>query len=129
MITEIIRSNKKNLGSPDAVKEFAFGKLENVAIGGMSLSRITLQPGWKWSEHVRPLAQTDSCQTQHIQYVISGKIMVQMDDGQRIELGAGDFVVLAPGHDAWVVGDEPFVAVDFSPDMKFYAHQDNEGRS
>ena len=85
------------------------------------LTRCTLQPGWRWSQHVRPLTRTESCQVQHIQYVLSGRLTIRMDDGSRLDLQAGDFAVIAPGHDAWVVGDEPFVAVDFSPEMQTYA--------
>jgi quercetin dioxygenase-like cupin family protein len=123
MTTMTLKSSKKNLGSPDVAKEFPFGRLEYVSVNDVPLSRITLQPGWKWSRHIQPMAHTETCQAQHVQYVISGRIVIQMDDGDQIELGPGDFGVIAPGHNAWVIGNEPFVCVDFSSDMKAYAEQ------
>jgi quercetin dioxygenase-like cupin family protein len=70
-------------------------------------------PGWKWSEHVRPIAKTDSCQAAHTGYFVSGRMKVVMDDGQEMEYGPGDFAIMAPGHDAWIVGDEPCVVIDW----------------
>ncbi len=109
-----MRLAKKNLGNPDRTMEIPHGKVEQVELEDTALARITLQPGWKWSQHVRPEVHTDSCQSPHIQYIIRGRLMIAMDDGTKTELEAGDFVVIPPGHDAWVVGNEPFVAVDFT---------------
>lgn len=122
MITETVQLAKKNLGTPDKTTEFPHGRLEHVSLEDMALARITLQPGWKWSQDVQPQAKTESCQSHHIQYIISGRLMIAMDDGARTELQPGDFVLIPPGHDAWVVGDEPFVAVDFSG-LKQYVHE------
>jgi uncharacterized cupin superfamily protein len=71
------------------------------------------EPGWRWSEHMKPIAGTDSCEATHLIYAISGKMHVVMNDGSEGDIGAGDFASISPGHDAWVVGDEPFVGVDF----------------
>lgn len=75
--------------------------------------RITLQPGWRWSEHVKPAAGTEWCEAPHFQYVISGHLHAVMSDGAEMDAGPGDVNVLPPGHDGWVVGDEPVVAVDW----------------
>ena len=82
-------------------------------IGGAEIGRLTLQPGWRWSEHVKPIAKTDSCQAAHVGYFVSGRMKVVMDDGEELEFGPGDFATMAPGHDAWTVGDEPCVVIDW----------------
>jgi quercetin dioxygenase-like cupin family protein len=128
MITEALRFAKKNLDSPDTTRECGHGKMEFVGLDDAALTRITLQPGWKWSEHVRPMVKTESCQTHHLQYVLSGRLRIIMDDGGRSELGPGDFASIPPGHDAEVIGNEPFVCVDFSADMKQYAEESHEGQ-
>jgi len=99
--------------SPDEVREFPKGRLELVKIGGATIGRATLQPGWKWSTSVQPLAKTKSCEASHFQYHVAGKLMVKMDDGTIIECNPGDVSLLPLGHDAWVVGDEAVVVVDF----------------
>jgi hypothetical protein len=103
----------KRFNSPDEVREFPKGKLELVKIGGAMIGRATLQPGWKWSTSVQPIAKTKSCEAPHFQYHIAGTLMVQMDDGTKFECKPGDVSLLPTGHDAWVVGDEPVVIVDF----------------
>ncbi|MDI3329608.1 MAG: cupin domain-containing protein [Micrococcus sp.] len=103
----------RNVSAPDEVREFPLGKGEIVNIGGGQVARMTLQPGWRWSEHVRPVAGTDLCQAPHFQYVISGQVRVRMSGGDEFDVGAGDVVLLQPGHDAWVVGDEPVTVVDW----------------
>jgi quercetin dioxygenase-like cupin family protein len=112
----------KNLGSPDETRPFAAkGRAEVVSVGGTTILRGTFEPGWRWSEHVKPLAGTDSCRTGHTGYVVSGRMHVRMDDGTEREIGPGDAVRIAPGHDAWIVGDEACVFIDFTaPD---YARQ------
>jgi len=102
-----------NFEKPDEVREFPKGRVEIVRIGGTTVGRATLQPGWKWSTCVKPIAKTNSCEAAHFQYQLSGVVMVKMDDGTELELRAGDVSLLPPGHDAWVVGDEPVVVVDF----------------
>jgi quercetin dioxygenase-like cupin family protein len=105
---------KKSLDSPDETRTFAQGELRTVTLGDFKVARAVFQPGWKWSEHVKPIVQTDSCQVKHTGYVVSGQLKVVMDDGSEMEFGAGDAYVIDPGHDGWVVGDEPYVAVDVS---------------
>ena len=103
----------KSLNSPDSTTTpFEKGKIETVTVAGVTLLRETLQPGWKWSEHVKPNVKTDSCQKRHLKYIISGKQKVVMNDGTEVELVPGDFAVIEPGHDAWVVGDEPNVLLE-----------------
>jgi hypothetical protein len=105
---------------PDDVRKFTNGKIELANLGETAIGRITLQPGWKWSNDVKQIVNTNSCQLPHTQYVISGSLRVRMDDGTEQEFGPGDAMYVPPGHDAWVVGNQPFVAVDFTG-MKEYA--------
>lgn len=102
----------KNLDSPDERRSFPKGKIELVTVGGITFGRATLEPGWKWSESVKPIAKTESCKAPHTQYHVSGRLRVRMDDGAEYEFGPGDVSFLPYGHDAWVVGDEPVVVVD-----------------
>jgi uncharacterized RmlC-like cupin family protein len=106
--------------NPDDVRKFANGKVELANLGDTTIGRITLEPGWKWSNDVKHIVNTNSCQLPHTQYVISGRLRVRMDDGTEQECGPGEALYVPPGHDAWVVGNEPFVAVDFTG-MKEYA--------
>jgi quercetin dioxygenase-like cupin family protein len=103
----------KNLASPDDTRTFESGKLELINIGGGTIGRLTLQPGWRWSKHVKPIAKTEWCEAPHFQYQVSGRLRVKMEDGAEFELGPGDVSVLPKGHDAWVVGNEPVVLVDW----------------
>src|SRR5436305_3831053 len=113
---------KKNLDQPDERREFPQGRLELVTVNGVTFGRATLQPGWRWSTSVKPLAKTASCEAPHLQYHVSGRLRVVMDDGSAMEFGPGDVSLLPPGHDAWVVGDEPVVVIDISG-MVDYAKQ------
>ncbi len=104
----------KTFESPDEVREFqGNGHADVVEVGGRTVGRGVFEPGWKWSENVKPIAGTDSCQVSHLGYVISGRMRVVMDDGSDGEVGPGDVCAIPPGHDAEVVGDEPCVLVDF----------------
>lgn len=103
----------KNFRNPDEVREFPLGRLELVTIGGVVVGRATFQPGWRWSTSVQPLVKTRSCEAPHFQYQVSGQVHVVMDDGTEFDCGPGDVSLLPMGHDAWVVGDEPVVVVDF----------------
>jgi hypothetical protein len=82
-------------------------------IGGQTIGRGTFEPGWRWSNDVKPLAGTDSCQVSHLAYVVSGRMGIRMDDGSEVKIGPGDVFACPPGHDAWVVGDQSCVSVDF----------------
>ena len=106
--------------NPDEVRNFTNGKVELANLGDAAIGRITLEPGWKWSKDVKHIVNTNSCQLPHTQYTISGRLRVKMDDGAEQEFGAGEAMYIPPGHDAWVVGNEPFIAVDFTG-MKEYA--------
>ena len=103
----------KSLSKPDEVRTFDKGKLEIINIGGRTVGRATFQPGWRWSKSVKPLVNTKSCEAPHFQYHISGTIRIKMDDGTERDVKAGDVSLLGAGHDAWVIGDEPVVIVDF----------------
>ncbi|MEE1823906.1 cupin domain-containing protein [Streptomyces sp. BE20] len=100
---------------PEEVRPFEGGKGEVrlVNLDGGAVGRGVFEPGWQWSKHIRPIAQTDSCQAAHVGYVVSGRMAIAMDDGEEAEFGPGDFMICPPGHDAWVVGDEPAVILDW----------------
>jgi hypothetical protein len=108
------KMQRRNLSDCQEVREFERGKVEVVALGGVTFGRATLAPGWKWSTCVKPLVKTKSCEAPHLQYHISGRLHVVMDDGSEEEFGAGDVSLIPPGHDAWVVGQEPVVLIDVS---------------
>lgn len=107
------RAELKSFDKPDEVREFPKGRLELVKIGGATVGRAIFEPGWRWSTSVQPLAQTKSCEAPHFQYHVSGVLKVLMDDGTELECRPGDVSLLPSGHDAWTVGDEPAVVVDF----------------
>jgi mannose-6-phosphate isomerase-like protein (cupin superfamily) len=111
--TELETSEAKSFDRPDDIREFPHGRLELVRIGGAIVGRSILQAGWRWSESLQSMAQTESCEAAHFGYLISGTLRVRMDDGNEFECKAGDVCLIAPGHDAWVVGNEPVVLVDF----------------
>jgi len=112
----------KSLNSPGEVRTFDKGKLELINIGGATIGRAVFEPGWRWSTSVKPLVNTKSCEAPHFQYHISGTLKIVMDDGTEKECKAGDVSLLPSGHDAWVVGNEPVVVVDFQG-MVDYAKQ------
>lgn len=106
---------RKSLDSPEETRPFeeGKGKLELVNLQGGSVGRATFEPGWQWSKHVKPIAGTESCQSAHVAYFVSGRMKVVMDDGEEMDYGPGDFAVMPPGHDAWTVGDEACVVIDW----------------
>jgi mannose-6-phosphate isomerase-like protein (cupin superfamily) len=104
---------KKSFDSPDEVRSPEKTRLEVVNLGSVKAARMTAQPGWRWSECIKPVAGTDSCQTHHVGTVVSGGLRVQHNDGSSVDLTPGDAYVIEPGHDAWVTGDAPFVALEF----------------
>jgi hypothetical protein len=106
-------TEKRSFGSPDETRSFEYGKAEILSMGGSEIGRLTLEPGWKWSDHVKPLAGTDLCEAPHFQYHVQGTLHVLMADGTEFDAHAGDVTSLPEGHDAWVVGDEPVVVVDW----------------
>lgn len=106
---------RKSLNSPEETRQFAEGKgkLELVNTESGPVGRATFEPGWRWSLHVKPIANTESCQAPHLGYFVSGRMAVRMDDGEELEYEPGDFAVIPPGHDAWIVGQEPCVVIDW----------------
>lgn len=103
----------KRFDAPDEVREFEKGRFEVVRLGGMTIGRAIYQPGWKWSEHVGKGMGKSSCDVEHVGMVVSGRATAAMDDGDVIEMRAGDLFYIPPGHDSWVVGDEQYVSLHF----------------
>jgi hypothetical protein len=106
-------SEQKTFDEPDETRTFEQGQLDLVRIGDSDIGRLTLQPGWRWSDHVKPIAGTELCEAPHFQYHLAGRLHIRMADGSELEAGPGDVTALPSGHDAWVVGDEPVVLVDW----------------
>ena len=103
----------KTFGKPDELREFPRGRAEIVSVGGAEIGRLVFEPGWRWSNDLKPIAGTNSCEAPHFQYHVSGRLAIQMDDGTELIAEPGDITSLPSGHDAWVVGDEPVVVVDW----------------
>jgi quercetin dioxygenase-like cupin family protein len=103
----------KSTNTPDETRTFEKGKIELVKVGGTTIGRAVFQPGWRWSTHVKPIAKTKSCEAPHLQYTVSGTLHVRMDDGTERDIRAGEVALIPPGHDGWVVGNEPVIVVDF----------------
>ncbi len=122
MALAIEQMQKKSLSHPDEIRSFDKGRLELVTLGDVTFGRATLEPGWKWSTSVKPLVQTESCQAAHLQYHVAGRLHVVMDDGSEMEFGPGDVSLLPPGHDAWVVGNEPVIVVDITGMREYARH-------
>ena len=103
----------KRFEKPDEVRTFEKGKFELVHLGGMTIGRATYEPGWKWSVHVGRANRAKSCAVEHVGMVLSGCATAAMGDGRIIKMKAGDLFYIAPGHDSWVVGNEPYVSLHF----------------
>ena len=102
----------KNIDTPDERHAFEHASLNVVNLPGVTIARSVYQPGWKWSTHMKPVVGTEACQAAHTGYIVSGRFHARMDDGREYDFGPGDVHVMAAGHDAWVEGDEPCVALD-----------------
>ena len=105
--------SKKSFNAADEVRSFAHGHLDVVDVGGHSVGRATFEPGWRWAESVKPIVGTELCEVEHLGCVVSGRMRVKTREGTELEFGPGDAMYLQPGHDAWIVGDEPCVVFDF----------------
>jgi hypothetical protein len=103
----------KNFEKADEVRKPDKTQVEVVDLGSVKAARMTLQPGWRWSECIKPAVGGDSCQVHHVGTVVSGTLHVEHEDGTTVDIGTGDAYVIEPGHDAWVVGSEPFVGFEF----------------
>ncbi|MCJ0875114.1 cupin domain-containing protein [Streptomyces sp. AP-93] len=111
-MTGIVR---RGFDSADETRRFEDGKgrLDLLNTTNGPVGRAVFEPGWQWSQHIKPIAGTDSCEAAHVGYIISGRMKVVMDDGESVEAQPGDFIQVDPGHDAWVLGDEPCVVLDW----------------
>ncbi len=115
----------KSFDSPDEVRNFqANGHVDLVNVGGHAIGRARFEPGWKWSNDVKPVAKTDSCQTYHVGYVLEGRLKVYAEDGTEAEANPGDVFVVEPGHDAEVIGDEPCITLEFGDAASYAKPQD-----
>ncbi len=103
----------KTFASPDETRVFPRGRAEIIRVSGRDVGRLILEPGWRWSNDVKPLAMTRSCEAPHFQYHVSGRLGIRMDDGTEITAGPGEVTSLPAGHDAWVIGNEPVVVIDW----------------
>ena len=112
-------AEQKGFKAPDEVRKFEKGKVELVKIGHGVVGRLTLEPGWRWSTRVKPTAKTEWCESHHFQYHVSGRLHIKMADGTEFEVGPGEVTRLPSGHDAWVVGSEPVVLVDWAGAMDY----------
>jgi hypothetical protein len=112
---------RKSFNTPDETRNFPHGKVDILKFGEAStVSMGTFQPGWHWAESVKPIAKTETCQVSHRGYILSGRMLVKMEDGTTKELGPHDVYLIPPGHDAWIVGNDPCVTIEFA-DMSHYA--------
>ena len=103
----------RGFGKPEETRKFDKGKLDLVKIGGAMVGRAEFQPGWRWSQSLKPLMKTESCEAPHFQYHLAGTLRIKMDDGTTKDVKAGEISFVPPGHDAWVVGKTPVVVIDF----------------
>ena len=106
-------AEQKSFTRPAETRSFEHGRVDLLSIGESEIGRLTQKPGWRWSDHVKPIAGTDLCEAPHFQYHLQGTLRIQMADGTELAAVAGDVTALPQGHDAWVVGDEPVVVVDW----------------
>jgi class 3 adenylate cyclase len=115
----VARLQKRNLDQPTETRTFGLGRLDLVDLGDTAVGRTNYAPGWRWSQDVKPIVGTEYCEIHHVGYTVSGRLHTQMTDGSMIEFGPGDVFEIPPGHDAWVVGDEPWISIDWSG-RRFY---------
>jgi class 3 adenylate cyclase len=121
-----MRLQRRRFSESSDVRKIPHGRIDVVELDDTVVGRMTYEPGWRWSADVQPLVRTDTCQYHHLGVTLSGRLRVQMPDGTELELGPGDIFEIPPGHDAWVVGDEPWVSVDFEA-MRTYGKQRETG--
>jgi hypothetical protein len=113
LATAMDKAELKSFQAPDEVREFPKGRLELIKVGGAVIGRAVFEPGWRWATSVQPLVNSKSCEAPHFQYHVSGVLRIKMDDGSEFDCKPGDVSLLPSGHDAWVVGNEAAVVVDF----------------
>jgi hypothetical protein len=112
---------KQNLETQGDTRSFEHGTLRVAELGSTSITKVRFEPGFRWSNDIKQIAGTESCMVHHKGYAISGRLHIRMDDGSEFEIGPGDAHEIPAGHDGWVVGDEPYVAIDFSEAMTSFA--------
>jgi hypothetical protein len=120
-VAQMRKAELKSFRAPEEVRDFPKGRLELVKIGGAVIGRAVFEPGWRWATSVQPIAKTKSCEAPHFQYHVSGILRIKMDDGAEFDCKPGDVSLLPSGHDAWVIGDEPAVVVDFQGMLDYAA--------
>jgi quercetin dioxygenase-like cupin family protein len=108
----VTKFTSKSHSSPDEVRTPDKSRVEIVRMEGFTIGRFTFEPGWRWSECIKPVVKTDSCQVSHVGYIVSGRLTVRMNDGTQKTVGAGESYTIPPGHDAWVEGNERFVGIE-----------------
>jgi class 3 adenylate cyclase len=121
------RLQRKSFAQPDAVRPFPKGQVQIVNLDETAIGRFVCEPGWRWSEAVKPIAGTESCQLRHVGYSIGGTLHARMDDGTEVDIHPNDAYEIPPGHDAWVVGDEPWDSVEFTSGRAYAAPADELG--
>jgi uncharacterized cupin superfamily protein len=107
------KMERKTFDTPEETRTVDKGKIDVVKLGDVTAMRARFEPGWRWSECVKPVVGTESCEVAHLMHVVSGRMGVRMDDGTEVEFGPEDVGIIPPGHDAWIIGQEPFVGIDF----------------
>jgi class 3 adenylate cyclase len=117
-----MRLQRRRFSEPSDVRMLPRGRIDVVELDDLVVGRMSYEPGWRWSVDIKPIAGTDTCQYHHVGVTLSGRLRVEMPDGTELEIGPGDVFEIPPGHDAWVVGDEPWVSVDFEA-MRSYGKQ------
>jgi hypothetical protein len=120
-----VEAELKSFGVPDEVRKFPKGRLELINVGGATIGRAVFEPGWRWATSVQPIAKTQSCEAPHFQYHVAGVLRIRMDDGAEFDCRAGDVSLLPSGHDAWVIGDEAAIVVDFQGMLDYAAARHN----
>jgi hypothetical protein len=115
----MVKLQRRPLGEPDDVREIPYGRLETYDMGDIRIGRSVLQPGWRWSESIKSIARTELCEYHHIGLCISGSARIWMREGAGLLIEAGQFYEVPPGHDSWVVGDEPWITIDWQPSTAF----------
>lgn len=108
------KAEKKSVSSPDETRKFEKGKVELVTVAGQTVGHYTFEPGWRWSQHVKPIAKTELCQAPHFGYQTAGTMHVVLEDGSEFDVKPGDVYTVPPGHDAWTVGNETVMGIDVS---------------
>jgi hypothetical protein len=114
-VVDMQQTEHRDFATPDELREFSNGHAEILKVGDAEIGRLVFEPGWRWSNDVKPIAQTDSCEAPHFQYHVAGRLAIRMDDGTEFVAEPGDVTSLPSGHDAWVVGDEPVRTIDWAP--------------